>query len=606
MKEMNEYTAELHRRIDEKKSRIRKRRSVTAAICASAALLLGATAVITRVAVPHKQQVEINGITAGLAEEKGDRFVSVNAEWPVSSEGSSVYSDRIGFFGLFAVKHGDEVLFSLRENGPIYSMGEDGVKHVPGLLPLGIYFGSGYYEGGVYMPATSEVICGLVRAKGICRFDPETKTLKKVIDSKDEADLMTVDGSSLFYVACKERSAVIKLCDLKTGRIFRLAKLDSPRNEDWACYVKRIGACENGLAVLYGDSLFMVAYTGEATLIAEGVGDMSAEGDRIYAFTDPDGSLYEDPNGQRRGSSSGVTVYSSKDGAKLASAGLAGLILSRDAAGFTVYENKLVGVKDGAAFLVDPESGAEERLFDVPTDHVYAANAGGELLIVSALEQGEDRNDKAEVWLVSDGGVLRGKLPENIYSMRDIELIFDDIDSAEAELLYAPVPVLPGLSKAEITKISGWCSVITNALGESRNTSKGWFRIDAEYKGKKLVAYVNQEQEKNSRPGEGIRIGGESLLKLGFGPAMITEEELLGAETLPYVISESSDGGTVYMDLYVENGVPLGVYTWYEDGDGHAADVALSILRETSDHTATVRIESSELSYAELKELAEN
>ena len=420
MKNINEYTKELYRRIDEKKLKRAKNRKIAVVIGVSAALFIGVmSAVMPAMIKMSASQVEISdGVYATLKNDNKDRFIAGKRNY-----GYSAYDDpsayRLKYNGLMAFADGGDIYFSIREDGAIYRLGNDTVEYVQGILPNGIYFGGSYYDGGVYMPAASEIICGDVRTNGICRYDLESGETTCIISSKDRTRSVLISGKNMFYAAFDRESVTIKLCDLETGNIYIIAKINMVKDDDeYSPYDTRICLCSDRLAVLYCGSVYTVTYSGEVTRIAENAGAITAEGDRIFVFR----SVSRNDSVYTQAVEVEVTVYDAASGEMIAGYENDGYAPAQDINGFSVYEGCLVGVRDGNVYLVDPTDGGEKMLLEGSFGYVIAARVGEELLIVGdpGWYVWENSHDTGKVFLVSSKETLfTGRLPDGINYYRE-------------------------------------------------------------------------------------------------------------------------------------------------------------------------------------------
>ena len=420
MKNINEYTKELYRRIDEKKLKRAKNRKIAVVIGVSAALFIGVmSAVMPAMIKMSASQVEISdGVYVALKNDNKDRFIAGKRNY-----GYSAYDDpsayRLKYNGLMAFADGGDIYFSIREDGAIYRLGNDTVEYVQGILPNGIYFGGSYYDGGVYMPAASEIICGDVRTNGICRYDLESGETTCIISSKDRTRSVLISGKNMFYAAFDRESVTIKLCDLETGNIYIIAKINMVKDDDeYSPYDTRICLCSDRLAVLYCGSVYTVTYSGEVTRIAENAGAITAEGDRIFVFR----SVSRNDSVYTQAVEVEVTVYDAASGEMIAGYENDGYAPAQDINGFSVYEGCLVGVRDGNVYLVDPTDGGEKMLLEGSFGYVIAARVGEELLIVGdpGWYVWENSHDTGKVFLVSSKETLfTGRLPDGINYYRE-------------------------------------------------------------------------------------------------------------------------------------------------------------------------------------------
>ena len=597
MKNINEYTEELYRRIDEKKLKRAKNRKIAVVIGVSAALLIvAASAVVPAMMKAPVAVVEISeGNSVELKTDNKDRYVENNGDYGYSTDSEpKTREDRSLYEGLMAFTDGGDICFSFRENGAIYRLGNDAVEYIRGTLSNGIYFGGSYYDGGVYMPAASEILCGLVRTNGICRYDLESGETTCVVSSKDRTSSVLISGKNMFYAAIDKRSVTIKLCDLETGKIYIIAKINRVKDDEYAPYNARICLCSDRLAVLYDGSVYTVTYSGEVTRIAENAGDVTAEGDRIFVFRSVSRN-WSDGYGHTYFNAAEVTVYDAASGKMIAGYKNTGYVLAHDINGFVVYENRLVGVRDGNVYLVDPTDGREKMLLEGSFEYVLAARVGEKLLIVGDLGQ-ENSNDTGKVFLASSEETLfMGALPDNINSLREERLTFSDIGTAVDTLFYTPAEFdIPLNFKAlDIKEIYGSESVRTTyAYGEEHEPYMGTFTIGAAYNGKALEMRVYQEIDLNRD---------ESFtMKLGWGDFMY--ELLFGADTLP--VARPVSDGTLYYDLIENNGEPRGIISWFEDSDGNSVDISVRmILNEANGYIYILEFTSDKLTYEDVKSL---
>ncbi len=600
MKSMDEYAAELDRRIDEKNKSIRKRRRVLIAACSALAVCLCAFGVWRIAAGRTIKRVElIPGKTVELAVDRSDRFVKGRPGYSIGASGNNE-PDRMSVSGLIGFERGDEILFSMIENGPIYTVGDGKVGHILGVLPAGAWFGAAYYDGGVYAPATSEVICGMIRSNGVSRYDIETKETECVIASNDEVSSIVAVGNNLVYAANGERTAAIKLCDLSTGRIYKLAELSFSGSPEESPDPAQVVRCGGGLAVLYGGRVSMLSFDGKIKTVREGAEAISADENRLFVFegvTNDRGSG-EETIGVRFSTAERVEVYSAGSFEKLSEFRAEGYTLCCGAAGFTVHGGSLVAVKDGCLFLADPVGGETKKLLDGTKGYVGALSLGEKLLVLAdpgyEEETGEDYHGwdfTGDVYLIGgDGSMISGGLPKGLSSRRDEKLLFDSIDAAKAALLTEPTDLPFAFEMLENAEIFGWESVRTTYFsGERREKTTGFIGIEAEYGGKRISISIEQE------PAEPLLGFG---IKLGYGDDL--EMRLLTAEELGELpLTE----GEARFDLIRKDGVPVGILSWIEWEEGRTTDVSLRLLCETEACRTVIHVYSEELSESEAREL---
>lgn len=599
MKSMDEYMAELDFRIDEKKTRTRAGRRRLVAACAALALCLCAFGAWRIAAGTDIKNVELTpGKTAELALDRKDRFV----EGKLGSryeKNEKAEPDITAYWGPVAFDTENGVLFTLLENGPIYTISDGEVGHMIGTLPIGARIGAAYYNGGVYVPATGDVICGWTRKKGICRYDIETRETKCVIAADEEVSSLLVLGDNLIYASAGDRNAVIKLCDLKTGRIYRVAELSAPESEEYYPAEARICLCGEGLAALYKGRVSLVSFEGEIKTLCEGAEAISAAGDRLYAFRGVTKLMEEREEVPiRRLKAEAVEVFSAETGGSMGQADIGEYALSCRGFGsdmsFTVHEGRLVAVKEGKALLLDPVTGEEEKLLEGMPEYAAAASLGDKLLLLSGLgKAGEDY--AGSVYLIgNDGSTFSGELPTGLNSHRDTKLIYDSIGEAQAELLFEKADIPIAFDKLENAAIYGWGRVNTSYMsGERREKNMGNVLCDAEYKGKKLNVSIWQE------PNDDL---GTFMLKLGYGE--LVESKLFGADELP--VREKVTDGVLCYDLIFENGEPMGVMSLFEDNAGNTVDIEARLLRESKSYRTVVTLVSEGLTAEELRELIKN
>ena len=594
MKSMDEYAAELDRIIEKKKAKQRARRKAIIGVCsglAACALIFG----VWKIASDPKSGsvTPVEGVTVELPIDGEDRFIAGSGRYSV--EGSAFNeSDRMQYTGLLAFERGGGVLFAESEAGPLYTAEEKGVGHITGMAPTGAYFGAAYYEGGLYMPATSEIICGLVRKNGVCRYDLETRETTPVILSDETVSSVLIVGDKLIYAANGQNGAAVKLCDLSSGRVYRLAKIKAELPEGSWPEDAKLSLCEGGVAVLYSGKVSTVSFSGEVRAIAEGAGEMSAQGGRVFVFGGL-GSEGYDEYGERpfpHGRPSKVRVCSAQTGELLSETELGEYAPVCDAFGFTVHDERLVVVKAGHTYLLDPVSNEAEELNGVPECYM-AADLGEKLLLLDRRGSNEQGESIGTAYLIgADGSVFSGDLPTGLSSVRDEEIVFSSAEEAEDELLYERFDMPLLLDKLENVRISGWGSRhIGYTYGERFEKSMEYFRIEAEYKGKKLTVNVRQEP-KNRTPLD-------FASKLGLGGVMV--ERLLEADETP--ISQESAEGTLYFDLLRENGDPIGVMSWFDDAEGRTVDIEARLLRESKEYVTVITLTSEELGAEDIREI---
>ena len=600
MKSMDEFTAELGRRIDEKNAGRRKRRRAAIAACSALAVCLCALFVWRIAAGTAHESVEpIPGRTVELEVDKSDRFVKGRPGYSIGASGNNE-PDRMSVSGLMGFERNDEIIFSMIENGPIYTVEDGKVGHIPGVLPVGAWFGAAYYDGGVYAPATSEVICGIIRSNGISRYDIETKETECVIASKDEVSSIVAVGNKLVYAANGERRAAVKLCDLSTGRIYKLAELSFPGSPEECPDPAQIVRCGGGLAVLYGGRVSMLSFDGEIKTIREGAEAISADENRLFVFegvTNYWGSG-EETIGVRFSAAERVEVYSAVSLEKLSEFCADEYTLCCGAAGFTVHDGRLVAVKDGGLFLADPVGGETKKLLDGANGCVGALSLGEKLLVLAdpgyEEETGEDYHGwdfTGEVYLLGgDGSMISGELPKGLSSSRIEKLVFDSIEAAQAALLYEPIRLPFVFEKLGNAEIFGWGSERTSySNGVRHEKTMGFIGIEAEYGGKRISISIEQE------PAEPLFGFG---IKLGYGDDL--ENRLLTAEELGEL---PLTDGEARFDLIRKDCEPFGILSWIEWEDGRTSDVSLHLLFETEAFKTVIHVYSEELTESEAREL---
>lgn len=594
MKSMDEYTAELDRIIEKKKAKQRARRKAIVGVCsglAACALIFGVWKAVSK---PKSGSVTpVEGVTAELPIDGDDRFIAGNGRYSVENAAFNE-SDRMEYTGLIAFERGGGVLFTESELGPLYTAEENGVGHIIGRAPTGAFFGAAYYDGGIYMPATSEVVCGLVRKNGVCRYDLETRETTPVILSDETVSSVLIVGDKLIYAANGQNGAAVKLCDLSSGRVYRLAKFKAEVPEDGWPEDAKLCLCEGGAAVRYCGKVSTVSFSGEVRTIAENAEEMSAQGGRVFVFC---GLEFEGYNeyGERpfpHGRPSKVRVYSAGTGELLSETELGEYVPACDAFGFTVHDERLVAAKNGHTYLLDPVSNEAKELCGVP-ECAIAADLGEKLLLLDRRGSNEQGERIGTAYVIGeDGEVYSGELPTGLSSVRDEEIVFASAEEAEDELLYERFDMPLLLDKLENVRILGWGSThISYAYGERHEKSMEYFRIEAEYKGKKLTANVRQEP-KNLTPLD-------FASKLGLGGVMV--ERLLEADETP-VFQESAEG-TLYFDLLRENGEPIGIMRWFEDAEGKTVDIEARLLRESKEYVTVITLTSEELCAEEIREI---
>ena len=618
MKSMDEYAAELDRRIDEKKNKLKARRRRITAACTALAVFVcafGAWRVIKKSQrgtidpVPGKRvETEtpvtdaptvidpVPGKSAELPVDTADRFVLGNTGYDIDV-GKPLESDRLQYTGLIAFERDGEALFTELENGPIYSIKNGSVGYTLGTLPVGAWYGAAYHDGGVYMPATSEVICGLVRSNGVCRYDLDSRQTECVIASNDRAGSVLIDGETLIYAANGERRAVIKLCSLASGRIFRLAELDFTGPDEEYPGDARIVRWGGGLAVLYGGRVSSVSFDGTVKTIAEEAEAICAGGERLFVFygveTEKHYETQELPMIRRNAEQ--VEVWSAETGERLASFDIGEYTLCCNAEGpgasFAVHNGRLAALKNGELLLVDPVGGGAEKLHDGMPGYADAVSLGNRLLVL--YDHGyKDGSFTGRVLLTeADGPAFSGELPAAANTHREERLTFSSVAAAQAALNYETVDIPVAFDKLGVSEIFGWESVNTSyVFGERREKIMGWIRIEAEYNGKRLGISIEQTP-RNAET--------DFALKLGYG--LDIERMLFGAESLP--VSQQCPDGVLWYDLVRENGEPIGIMMWFEDPEGCTVDIEARLLRETPQYSTVIYISSSELTAGELREL---
>ena len=589
MKSIDDYTAEALRRADEKKIKRVRARKARLAACAGLALAIGLAAALPRLLPRGKGSVEpVEGKTVELPVDRTDRFVANNAAYGYSENKKATESDRMFYSGLFAFGHGSGVCFTLIENGPVYRFRAGTADHITGRAETGFYCGACYYDGGVYMPGTKEVICGLVRTNGICRYDIETMEITSIVSAGDPVCSVALTGDKLVYVTDKVSSAEVKLCDLASGKVFRLAGIK--RNEALSGSTDAsIFPCTDGVAVLYGGAVWFVSYEGEAKLIAERIDAISACGNRIFAFPEIR-TVYTDRTFVMYADADEAEVYS-VTGEKLASFDASGYSLVWGAEGFVSYDGRLAAVRDGDLCLVDPVSGEERLLVSGGMEYALAAVVGDDLLAVSDIGAEENEMTGRAYLIHPAGGVEEAVLPTGLSAVHEEKLTFESIREAQEELMYEPVDVPINLDLVELKEISGSARVFSDCYySVRRENNMGWVNIEGEYEGRRFTVHLEQSE---TAPEPLLSFG----LKLGYGDPIM--DPILTAAELPVKTVSSSDGDC-YGDLYMENGEPAGVMLWFEPNGGGTGDIEVRILRETKDHAGQIELTSNELSYEDV------
>ncbi|MBQ9545219.1 MAG: hypothetical protein IJV00_08845 [Clostridia bacterium] len=593
MKSIEEYTLELEKRIAEKKSARKKMTHLAAILCAALALGVGAAflpGLINKTSDPSLSREKTDtvsgaGMTFPLAADTKDRFVLNDAEYNYS-ENDHKTEDRIGLRGLNVFSDSDALFFSLSEWGPVYRIAENGISHVPGRFPLGVYYGAAYRDGWIYMPATREIVCGLVRSNGICRYGIASQVTQSVIASDGMTASVVISGNDMFYasVSWKEELVEIKKCDLETGEIFLLARISAaePRSE---CV--RIALCTDRLAVRIDEKVYTVACNGDVKQISDcaraGIG---TDGDKIFVF-DSEGEPRPEFFETRKAALTGAEIYSAATGEKLG-----GYKNDSDELFPIVFDGGLAALRDGKLLLVDPFVGSERELGGVFSDRCYAALAGDKLLVVDPSGY-VDGNLAGDVYLFgADGLTFKGELCSDIIFYREETLRFTGVDEAMDTLLFAPTDLPVDTALLELKDVYGGAAVRGTTYGKEREINRGYLYINAAFNGKNLYIAVSQDQSVTWQSFSG---------KLGYGDWL--ERKLFGAEEYPVKDNGGFDElGDQYYDLLSKDGEPCGMMTWLDTG----ADEVFSEIRvfyENSGFTALVSVTSSELTLSELQSI---
>jgi len=581
MKSITEYTDDLMIRINEKeKLRSKKRR---AALSAAAVLSICVTVTAAAVPVlvrPVKTPVQIPvgtaegsdvSITAELAVDKSDKFVLTDPDYGYAENaGGDAISNRLLFSGLTAFTGGGKTYFSLNEDGPIYYFDGESVIKFTGRFSNGVYFGAAYHDGYVYMPATSEVICGDVRTNGISRYNPETRKTESVIASDGAVGSVVIIGNSMFYTSQKSGKPVIRMCDLESGTIYTVASLPSGDGAAW------ISFCGDRLAVLCGRVLYTVTFDGTVAKIAEDVSAMTSGKDKIYAYRGTAGQYaqYNWVSYLRRGGTDSVDVYSALTGEKLGEYENDGYVLA-----FDVLGQRIPAIKNGSLFLIDPLSGEAEKMIESGSGVFFIGNAGGNLLAVNVTGY-YNGAATGDMYLISDSGVVfTGKMPS--FSSGHVKVNFTDADKACEEYLYEKIELPIEFDRLSVTEIYCHDSVhfYTGSGEELREREMGNVYITAYLGEKQINISVSQEKRTSDAvPGENF-----------YDPEGM-ESALLKTETLPIKIEMNS--GTEFWDLIRQSGKFRGMIRWYEDPNGVTELCEIKLICETDNYITVVHIES--------------
>ena len=592
MKSIDEYTSELKGRIEQKNKARAKNRARVITLCASLALIIGAAALALPMLNTKTEPVTINsGWQVALKVDSGDKFVLNNADYGYDKDAKPM-EDRDLYRGLCAFSDNGELYFSLYEDGPIYGIDGGNVVHVPGKFENGVYFGAAIYDGFVYMPATEEIICGDVRANGICRYNIKTQETESVIASEGIADSVTISGSNMFYVTSERKPyhadlhegdklepVTVKMCDLSTGTIYSIATVTT--TEYTGVYGTKwfLTVCGDRLVLLDCGTLYCVTIGGDVTKLTDGVRGFAADGDKIYVCREVE-RKYESKSGYMRYTPHIIEVYSAISGEKLGEFDAGGYqILFTQNYGwqFIAYDGKLAAVKGGSLYLIDVQSGDAKKVLDGDLDRAYAASVGDRLLVVNETGY-ENRSLLGDVWLISgDEVIFKGELPDNIFGYESIAVRYDSLSEAVDELLYESVDVPVDLKKLDVEKIYGHESVRFDVYGEHREKNMGVIYVEAQYDGKRVDIHISQNERVSS---------GGFAEKLGYGDYL--ERMLFSAESLP--ITENMPDGVLTYDLITRDGEPRGIFTWFDDENGETVDSEIRLLCETEDYTAVVTV----------------
>ncbi len=411
MKTMEEYHAELDRRVESKRIGLEKRRRAARAALAGLAACLCLIGIWLALKPGGSASTEmIPGVTIELPRDRADKFMGKRAYCFGGDVDSS--PDIFAFYGLFAFEKREEIMFSAANRSPLFSLKNGSVSALPGFFPEASGWGAAYLEGGVYMPASKEVVCGSEHGHGICRYDVETQETECVVFTRDTVSSIIALGDKLIYSADNEKKSAIKLCDLSNGSILKLAEFTYSTPENGYPEEAKLALVDNGVAVLYDKKVYMIAFTGEVETVAENAEAMAAGGDRIYVFRGVErlklGSDEAPTFRLDAGSVEAFTAAGERLGESPVSEYALSCCMTRFQMTFTVHKGKLVGLTEGAAYLWDPVTGEAELLAEGLPEYAAAASLGERLLMAYELEYSSDGCHGNVCLINGDGSVTRG------------------------------------------------------------------------------------------------------------------------------------------------------------------------------------------------------
>ena len=590
MKTMEAYTRELYGRIEERKKNLAKRRRLLTGILASAAVFVAAAAVTVPLLGKHPrtsvtQSETIGGKTFTLTVDTHDRYVDGNASYVYAEKPAEQAEDRALFSGLFCFRTGEGLCFAFREDGATYLLSEeDGVVHLPGSMPDGIFLGGDALDGSIYVPATKEVICGLVTSDGICRYDPETgETVPVISGSGSIGNILFLDGH-LMYTSCDPGGISVRMCDLPSGTIYAVAEI--PRPSERLGGAVRMCRLEEGTAVLADGRVYLVSLDGTVREITVGpaAADISADGGRLFVFRNV---FWVD--GERQ-CARAIDVYDAVSGEAIGSVSCGeDTLLCRSAGGFAVWKGCVVIQRNGSVLLWDPVAGTESVLPAKGGSRVFAARAGEDLLLLCE-EKDQFPNSEGSVTLVRDDRVIfSGRLPEVSY-YRSEELSFDSVEEG-LTALFDGISTLPvDLSAADLEEILGTIDVSSGiGSGETRAVHRGYMNAYGRLENGFLRMHIYTDGRMEEGRGWAYR--------LGFGDWI--ESMYRNAAELP-LFDEAS--GNTY-DFLLRDGVPYGVVTWTPVTEDLISGSLRILLRSTDEEAVVLMLDVDGVSLEALQRM---